>query len=69
MTTSNGNGINHLVFLEDFRKGDFGFELGESPIDLLSSVFSTIYLNFEEMTLLLSEFALLNLSCCNNSDN
>jgi len=69
VTTSDSNSVNHLVLLENFRKSNLRLELGESPIDLLGSRFTTVDLDFHNVGLLLSELALLNLSGNDNSDS
>jgi hypothetical protein len=69
VTTSDSNGVNHLVLLEDLGKSNLRLKLGESPINLLSNALTTINLDFQKMAFLLSELALLNLSGSNNSDS
>lgn len=68
LTSGNGNGINHLVLLEDFSNGDFLLELGSSPFDLLGGG-SSVNLDFHKMSLLLSEsLKLVHLGGAKNSN-
>lgn len=60
VTSGNTNGIDHLVIVEDFTNADFGFEFAESPVDLLGDG-TTIDLDFNEVSLSLSEVELIEL--------
>ena len=68
LTSGNGNGINHLVVLEDLTDGDFVLELGDSPVDLLGNI-TTVDLDLHNVSLLLSKLALLDLSGADDSDD
>lgn len=67
-TSGNTNSINHLVVIEDFTDGNFIFEFAKSPINLLSNS-ATVNLDFNEVSLSLSEVELIELSWGKNSNN
>lgn len=47
LTSGNGDGINHLVVLEDFSDGDFVFELANSEVDLGGDI-TTVNSNIQD---------------------
>merc|ERR1719263_1091528 len=68
LTSGDGNGINRLVHFEDLVDGDFLLEVLSGPLDLIGNG-SSVNLDLQEMSLLLSEFHLLDLGAAENSDN
>jgi len=68
LTSGDGNGINHLVVLEDLTDGDFSLELGDSPVDLSWNI-TSVDLDLHNVSLLLSKLALLDLGSNDDSDN
>ena len=68
LTSGNGDGIDHLVVLENFTDGDFTLELGDSPVNLSVDV-STIDLDFHEVGLLSSHLQFIELSGAEDSDD
>ena len=67
-TSGNGDSINHLIVLEDLTDGDFSFEFGLSPGNLIFGG-STIDLDFHKIALLSSEVNFIDLSGNENSDD
>ena len=67
-TSGYTNGIDHFVVIEDFADGNFTFEFAESPVDLLGDG-TTIDLDFNELSLSLSEVKLAELGGGEDSDN
>ena len=68
LTSSNGNGVNHLVISENLTNRDFTFELRDSPVDLIFDG-TTVNLDLHKVSLSLSKLALLDLRSSHNSDN
>ena len=69
LTSGDGNGINHLVLLEDLTDGDLALELLDSPVDLVLGAGATVDLDLHKVSLLLSELQLLDLGSNHNSDD
>lgn len=67
-TSGDSDDVDHLVVLENLTDGDLVFELLLSPVDLLGNS-SSVDLNFEQMSLLLSEVKLGHLGVAQNSHN
>lgn len=68
LTLGDTENVNHLVLAEDLGNSDFLFEMLLGEVDLLGDV-TTIDLDFEDVSLLLSEVELVQLGMGNNSDD
>lgn len=66
-TSGDSNNVNHFVVFEDFSNSDFAFKLSNSPVDFLSDS-ATVNLDFEEVSLDLSEVKFVHLGLGENSD-
>jgi len=68
LTLGNTENVNHFIVVNDLGDSDFLFEVLLGEINLLGEA-STVNLDFENTSLLLSEVELIELSVDNNSDN
>jgi len=68
LTLGNTENVDHFILIDDAGDSDFLFEVLSGEIDLLSNI-STVNLDFEDVSLLLSEVKLIELSVDDNSDN
>jgi hypothetical protein len=68
LTLGNTEDIDHFVLVEDLGNSDFLFEVLSSEIDLLGDS-TTVDLDFEDMSSLLSKVELVQLGVDNNSDD
>lgn len=68
VTFGYSNGVDHIVVLEDLSNCDFLVEVVHSEVNLSSDV-ATVNLDFEEVSLLLSEVKFGELRDSENSDN
>lgn len=68
LTLGNTEDIDHFVLVEDLGNSDFLFEVLSGEIDLLGDG-TTVDLDFEDMSSLLSKVELVQLSVNDNSDN
>jgi len=69
LTSGNGNGINHLILVENISDLDVLLEVVDGPLNLILNL-ATVDLDFHNVSFLLSEVPLLgNVSGAKNSDN
>jgi len=68
LTLGNTENINHFVLVDDLGDSDFLFEVLLGEIDLLGDG-TTVNLDFEDVSLLLSKVKLIELSVDDNSDD
>jgi len=68
LTLGNTEDINHFVLVEDLGDSDFLFEVRLGEVDLLGDG-TTVDLDFEDVSLLLSKVELIHLGVDDNSDN
>jgi len=68
LTLGNTENVNHFILVEDLGNSDFLFEVLLGEIDLLGNG-TTVNLDFLDMSLLLSEVELIELSVDDNSDD
>jgi len=68
LTLGNTENINHFVLVDNLGDSDFLFEVLSGEIDLLSDG-TTINLDFEDVSLLLSEVELIQLGVDDDSDD
>jgi len=67
-TLGNTENVNHFILIEDLGDSDFLFKVLLGEIDLLGDG-TSVDLDFEDMSLLLSEVELINLGVYDNSDD
>lgn len=68
LTLGNTEDINHFVLVDDLGDSDFLFEVLSGEIDLLGDS-TTVNLDFEDVSLLLSDVDLIQLGVDDNSDD
>jgi len=68
LTLGNTENVNHFVLVEDLGDSDFLFEVASGEVNLLGNS-SSVNLDFEDMSLLLSKVEFIQLSVDNNSDD
>jgi len=68
LTLGNGDDINHLVLLEEGSNIDFLLEVLASPVNLLGNG-ATVDLDLHNVSLLLTDLSLADLSVGNDADN
>jgi len=68
LTLSNTENVNHFILVEDLGDSDFLFEVGLGEINLLGDS-TTVDLDFEDVSLLLSKVELIQLGVDDDSDN
>jgi len=68
LTLSNTENVNHFIIIEDGADSDFLFEVLLGEVNLLGDG-TTVYLDFLNVSLLLSEVELIHLSVDDNSDD
>jgi len=66
-TLGDTNAINHFVFGENGVDGDFLFEVVSAPFDLVSNG-TTVDLDFDQMSLLLTDGESLHLGVTDGTD-
>lgn len=69
LTLGDTDDVEHFVLLEDLADSDFLFELGLGEIDFLGDVLTTVDLDFEDVSLLLSEVKVIKLGVSDDSDD
>jgi hypothetical protein len=69
LTLGDTDDVEHFVLLEDLADFDFLFKVGSGEIDFLSNGFTTVDLDFEDVSLLLSEVKEIELSVDDDSDD
>lgn len=67
-TLGDTDNVDHLGLVEDGVDGDLLFEVVGSPVDLLGDVVSTVDLDFDDVSLLLSKRKTLHLGVADGSD-
>jgi hypothetical protein len=68
LTLGNTQNVNHFVLVDNLGNSDFLFEVLSGEIDLLGDS-TTVNLDFEDVSLLLSDVDLIQLGVDDNSDN
>jgi len=68
LTLGNTENVNHFVLVEDLGDSDFLFEVGSGEVNLLGNS-TSVNLDFEDVSLLLSEVEFIQLSVDDNSDD
>jgi len=68
ITLGNTENVDNFILIDDLRDSDFLFEMLLGEVNLLGDG-TTVNLDFEDVSLLLSEVELIELSVDNNSDN
>jgi len=68
LTLGNTEDVNHLILVDNLGDSDFLFEVLSGEVDLLGNV-STVDLDFEDMSSLLSNVELIQLGVDDNSDD
>jgi len=68
LTLSNTENVNHFVVFEDAVDSDFLFEVGSGEVDLLGNS-TSVNLDFEDVSLLLSEVEFIQLGVDDNSND
>ena len=67
-TLGDTDNIDHLSLVEDGVDGDLLFEVVGGPVDLVGDAISTIDLDFDDVSLLLSKRKTLHLGVADSSD-
>ena len=67
-TLGDTDNVDHFSLVEDGVDGDLLFEVVGSPVDLLGDVVSTVDLDFDDVSLLLSKRKTLHLGVADGSD-